>query len=263
MAKVVCPGCGKEVDPSEGFCVYCGYTFDDGQTKSPFASAYNQAQAAGDFEETSGGAPVLRYDGSGMGTMPLSSGRGGSSELMFGIGMCRILAIFFAALVILAMLLPFVSVRIVIPRSSIPAGANTSVLVKSASDNHFKYKDDGDKITISRSVSLIASLNRYVLLMIGACVTGIVFAIKGKPAVYLVCGIGGALLGVFNYMINFASIDAVMKSSMFTRLGASMQKTGITFNVDKGAGAYLILVGAIGMIVAAIFFVNNHAAYDD
>ncbi|MCR4776791.1 MAG: hypothetical protein K5869_10495 [Saccharofermentans sp.] len=262
MAKVVCPDCGKEVDPSEGFCVYCGYTFDDGQTKSPFASAYNQNQGAEQFEETSGGAPVLRFDGSSVNTMPLSSSRGGS-ELMFGIGMCRILAIFFAALVIVSMLLPFVSMRIVIPKSSIPAGADASTLVRSAAEKDFKYKDDGKQITISRNVSLISMVNRYVILMIGACVAGIVFAIKGKPAVYLICGIGGALLGLFNYFINFSSIDVITKSALFARLYKAMEKTGITFNIDKGAGAYLLIIAAVGMIVSAIFFVYNHAAYDD
>ena len=262
MAQVVCPQCGKEVDSADGYCVYCGYTFDDGQLKSPFASAYNQAQADGQFEETSGGSPVIRFDGSGMDTMPLSSGRGGS-DLMFGIGFSRILAILFAAMVILSMLLPFVSVQIIIPKSTIPAGANTATLVKTAADKQFKYNDDGKNITISRSSSLITSANYYVLLMIGACVTGIIFAIKGKPAVYLICGIGGALLGFFNYIVNFSTIDAVTKSSYFTKMLKALTQYGVTFAVNKGAGAYLMLIGGVGMIVAAIIFVYNHAAYDD
>ena len=263
MARAVCPQCGKEVDPSEGYCVYCGYTFDDGQVKSPFASAYNQAQASGDFEETSGGAPVLRFDGSSMGTMPLpSSGRGGS-DLMFGIGMSRILAILFAAMVLVAIMLPFVSVRIVVPKSLIPAGAKTTSLMRSAEEKKFTYKDDGKDITIGKSVSLISSPNYFLYLIIGACVTGIIFAIKGKPAVYLVCGIGGALLSLFNYLMNFSSIEAVTKSTYFTKVVSAAGKQGIIFTVDKGAGAYLLLFGAVGMIVAAVIFLSNHAAYDD
>jgi len=263
MAKVVCPQCGKEVDPAEGYCVFCGYTFDDGQVKSPFASAYNQAQADGQFEEMSGGSPVIRYDSGYADTMPLSSSRGGNSNLMFGIGMSRILAIFFAAMVILAVFLPFVSIKIVLPKSVIPAGAKTTTLMRSAQEKNFDYNDDGKNITISRSVSLIASANYYLYLIIGACVTGIIFAIKGKPAVYLICGIGGALLSFFNYTMNFSSIDAVTKSNYFTKLMTAMEKTGITMVIEKGAGAYVLLIGAVGMIVAAIIFLNNHAAYDD
>lgn len=262
MAKVACPQCGKEVDPSEGYCVYCGYTFDDGQLKSPFAAAYNQGQAAGQFEETSGGSPVIRFDSNSMEAIPLSSGRGGS-DLMFGIGFSRILAIFFAAMVILSMLLPFVTIQIIMPKSTIPAGANTATLVKAAQEKDFKYKDDGKNITISRSASLISSANHYLLLMIAACVTGIIFAIKGKPAVYLICGIGGALLGLFNYIMNFSTLEAVTKSSYFTKMIKTLSQYGVTFAVTKGAGAYLMLIGALGMIVAAVIFLSNHAAYDD
>lgn len=263
MARAICPQCGKEVDPSEGYCVYCGYTFDDGQVKSPFASAYNQGQAAGDFEETSGGAPVLRFDGSSMGTMPISSGRESSSELMFGIGFSRILAIFFAVLVLVSLMLPFVSVKIIIPKKLLPAGPKTTAFMRSVQEKDFKYKDDGKDITISNSVSLISSRTYFLYLIIGACVTGIIFAIKGKPAVYLVCGIGGALLALFNYMMNFSSIDAITKSTYFSKLVSAAGKQGIIFTVDKGAGAILMLIGAVGMIVAAVIFLNNHAAYDD
>ncbi|MBR3081359.1 MAG: zinc ribbon domain-containing protein [Clostridiales bacterium] len=263
MAMVVCPQCGKEVDSSEGYCVYCGYTFDDGELKSPFASAYNQAQADAQFEETSGGSPVIRFDSNSYAdTVPMSSGRS-SGDLMFGIGLSRILAIFFAALVIIAMIIPFVSVRIVIPKTALPSGFNTSTLVRAANDRNFKYNDDGKDITIGRSVSLITSPNYFLYLMAGACVTGIIFAIKGKPAVYLVCGIGGGLLGFFNYTMNFSSIDAITKSTYFAKLETAMAKTGITMAIDKGAGAYLLLFGCIGMIVAAIIFLNNHAAYDE
>ena len=265
MAKVECPQCGKVVDSAEGYCVYCGYTFDDGQIKSPFASAYNQAQANGQFEETSGGSPVIRVDSSSYyDSVPMSSSRGGGSgELMFGIGLSRILAIFFAAMVIIAMMIPFVSVRIVIPKTALPSGYNTAALVRTASEKNFKYDDNGKEITIGRSVSLITSPNYFLYLMIGACVTGIIFAVKGKPAVYLICGIGGGLLGFFNYTMNFSSIDAVTKSTYFAKLEAAMAKTGITMVIDKGAGAYLLLFGCVGMIVAAIIFLNNHAAYDE
>lgn len=262
MAKVVCPDCGKEVDPSEGFCVFCGYTFDDGQAKSPFAAAANAQMQSGGFEETSSGSPVIRFDSSNMDYVPASSMKG-SSELMFGIGLCRILAIFFAAVVILAMVVPFVTVRIAFPKSSIPAGADMTSLVRTANQRDFDYKDDGTKITISKSASLITSPNHYMILMIAACITGIVFAVRGKPAGYLVCGIGGGLLGLVNYLLNFASIDAVMRGTNFARLSKAMSKIGMTFNVDKGVGAYLLLIGGVGMIVSAIIFLNNHAAYDN
>ena len=265
MAKVVCPQCGKDVDSAEGYCVFCGYTFDDGQLKSPFASAYNQAQADSQFEETSGGSPVIRVDSSSYyDSVPLSSSRGSSGgELMFGIGLSRILAIFFAVMVIVAMIIPFVSVKIVIPKTALPSGFNTATLVRTVNEKNFKYNDDGKDITIGRSVSLIASPNYYLYLMAGACVTGIIFAIKGKPAVYLICGIGGGILGFFNYLMNFSSIDAITKSTYFAKLETAMAKTGITMAIDKGAGAYLLLFGCVGMIVAAIIFLNNHAAYDE
>ncbi len=262
MAHAICPQCGKEVDTSEGYCIYCGYTFDDGQLKSPFAAAANaQYQAGEQFEETSGGSPVIRFEGGNYDAMPLPSGRS-SGDLMFGIGFSRILAIFFAGLVLLAMLVPFVTVKIIVPKSSIPKGADTTTLVRAAADKKFDYKDDGKNITISKSASLIGSPNYYLYLMIGACIVGIVFAVKGKPAVYLLCGVGGAILGVFNYIMNFSSIDAVTKSTTFTKLSKAMAQTGIVFNVDKGAGAYLLIIGCIGMIVAAIIFLNNHEAYD-
>lgn len=265
MAKVACPQCGKDVDSSEGYCVYCGYTFDDGQLKSPFASAYNQAQADGQFDETSGGSPVIRFDSNSYAdSVPMSSSRGSSGgELMFGIGLSRILALFFAGLVILSMLVPFVTARISINKSMIPQGTNTQTLVKAAANRNFNYNDDGTYITMSRSVSLIQSPNYFLYLMAACCVAGIVFAIKGKPAGYLLCSIGGALLGVFNYLINFSSIDAVLKSNSYSKLASKMGQYGISLTVDKGAGSVLLLIGAIGMIVAAVIFINNHAAYDE
>ena len=263
MAQVLCPQCGKQVDSSEGYCVYCGYTFDDGQQKSPFASAYNQAQAEGGFEETSGGAPVLRFDG-GMdySSMPVSSGRG-SGELMFGIGMCRILAILFAAIVIVSMMIPFVTARVSISKDMLPKTFDASILVRTAADKEFKYKEDDKYISLSKSASLIQSPNRFTLMTLAACIVGIIFAVKGKPAVYLVCGIAGSVLAALNYVLNFSSIEAVTKSSYFTKAVAAAGKSGITLTVDKGAGAILMLIGAVGMIVIAIAFVNNHAAYDD
>ena len=273
MAQVKCPQCGKVVDPSEGYCMYCGYTFDDGEIKSPFASAgaASQAFAAGtgstDYsepvsEETSGGAPVLRFDAGSYDSMPLPSAGRSSSDLMFGIGMCRILSIFFALLVILAMVIPFVTSRITINKSMLTKNTDTTALVRAANEKDFDYKDDGTYISISRSVSLIQAPSRYLYLMIAACIAGIVFAVRGQPAGYLVCGIAGAVLAGFNYVMNFSSIDAVMKSSAYTRLAKAGGQYGITLSVDKGAGAVLMLIGGIGMIVAAIIFLNNHEAYD-
>ena len=86
MAQVKCPDCGKVVNPEEGYCMYCGYTFDDGQIKSPFASsAFTQGTSSVSDEssvgvsqpayqeqgETSGGSPVIRFDaGSYSDSMP-------------------------------------------------------------------------------------------------------------------------------------------------------------------------------------------------
>ena len=278
MAQVKCPDCGKVVNPAEGYCMYCGYTFDDGQIKSPFASAgaSTQAFAAGgdtqDFsepeqEETSGGAPVLRFDSSSSyaDTMPMNSySYSGGSGLMFGgIGFSRLLAIAFAALVIISMLIPFVTARVTINKTMLPANTDTTPLVRMASERDMKYKDDGTYITISKSVSLIQAPNYYLFLMIGACVVGIVFAVKGKPAVYLVCGIGGAILAAFNYIMNFSSIDAILKSNAYTKIAKAGSQYGISLGVDKGAGAILMVIGGIGMIVAAIIFLNNHSAYDN
>ena len=257
MAQVKCPQCGKVVDPSDGYCMYCGFTFDDGEIKSPFASAPVS-------DETSGGAPVLRFDAGSYDSMPLPSTGRGSSELMFGgIGFCRILAIFFAVLVIVSMIVPFVTARITINKAMLPKNTDTSALVRMAAQKDFDYKDDGTYITISKSASLIQGYNYYLYLMIASCIVGIIFAIKGKPAVYLVCGIAGAVLSAFNYIMNFSSIDAIMKSSAYTKLLSQGGKYGITLSVDKGIGAVLLLIGGIGMIVAAILFLNNHEAYDD
>ena len=263
MAQVKCPDCGKVVNPADGYCMYCGFTFDDGQIKSPFASGGIQQGGEQNFEETSSGSPVIRFDSNSYADMmPMSSSRG--SDLMFGgIGLCRILAIFFAALVIISMLIPFVTARVMVDKSKLPANTDTSALVKMAAERDMNYKDDGMYITISKSVSLIQSPNHYLFLMIAACVVGIVFAVKGKPAVYLVCGVGGALLAVFNYIMNFSSIDAILKSNAYTKIAKAGSQYGISLAVDKGAGAALMLIGAIGMIVAAIIFLNNHAAYDD
>ena len=154
MAQVKCPQCGKVVDPSEGYWMYCGFTFDDGEIKSPFASAgaASQAFAAGtgstDYsepvsEETSGGAPVLRFDAGSYDSMPLPSTGRSSSDLMFGIGMCRILAIFFAVLVVISMVIPFVTARVTINKSMLPKNTDTSALVRAASEKDLDYKDDG------------------------------------------------------------------------------------------------------------------------
>ena len=62
--------------------------------------------------------------------------------------------------------------------------------------------------------------------------------------------------------MNFSSIDAVMKSNAYTKLAKAGSQYGISIGVDKGAGAILMLIGAVGMIVAAIIFLNNHSAYD-
>ena len=70
-------------------------------------------------------------------------------------------------------------------------------------------------------------------------------------------------MGVFNYLINFSSIDAVLKSNSYSKLASKMGQYGISLTVDKGAGSVLLLIGAIGMIVAAVIFINNHAAYDE
>jgi len=244
--------------------------------QSPFAqNADAQAGFGGDsFEDetlgetsSSNGSPVIRFDSNSYAdSMPAYaySGGSGKGDLMFGgIGLCRILAIFFAALVIISMLIPFVTARVQINKSKLPANTDTSVLVRMAAEKNMDYKDDGMYITISKSVSLIQSPNYYLYLMIAACVVGIIFAVKGKPAVYLVCGIGGALLAAFNYFMNFSSIDVIMKSAAYTKIVKAGSEYGISLYVDKGAGAALLLIGAVGMIVAAIIFVNNHSAYDD
>ncbi|MBO4448981.1 MAG: hypothetical protein J5777_00170 [Clostridiales bacterium] len=248
-------------------------------TQSPFAKssfAQNTDTQTGlddnSFEDTlsdepasSNGSPVIRFDSNSYAEMPAYSYGGGSSrsDLMFGgIGFSRLLAIFFAGLMIISMLLPFVTARVQINKMMIPANTDTSSLVRMAADRNMDYKDDGTFISISKSVSLIQSANYYLFLMIGACVVGIVFAVKGKPAVYLVCGIGGAILAAFNYVMNFSSIDAVMKSNAYTKIVKAGSQYGISLYVDKGPGAILLLISAIGMIVAAIIFVNNHNAYD-
>ena len=243
--------------------------------KSPFAqNTDTQAGYDGNsFEDTlsdepasSNGSPVIRFDSNSYADMPAYSYGGGSggSDLMFGgIGFCRLLAIFFAGVVIISMLIPFVTARVSINKSMIPANTDTSSLVRLANEKKMDYKDDGAYITISKSVSLIQAPNYYLYLMAAACVVGIVFAIKGKPAVYLVCGIGGAVLAAFNYIMNFSSIDAVMKSNAYTKLAKAGSQYGISIGVDKGAGAVLMLIGGIGMIVAAIIFLNNHSAYDN
>ena len=182
---------------------------------------------------------------------------------MFGIGLCRILAIFFAVLVLISMVVPFVTARITINKTMLPKNTDTSALVRMASQKDFDYKDDGTFITISKSASLIQGYNYYLYLMIASCIVGIVFAVKGKPAVYLVCGIAGALLSAFNYIMNFSSIDAIMKSNAYSKLASQGGQYGITLTVDKGIGAVLLLIGGIGMVVSAILFVNNHEAYDD
>ena len=242
--------------------------------KSPFAqNTGTQSDFGGNtFEDPisdepagSNASPVIRFDSNSYADMPAYSYGGGSSssDLMFGgIGFSRLLALFFAGIVIISMLIPFVTARVTVNKTMLPANTDTSSLVKMASERKMNYKDDGTYITISKSVSLIQSPNYYLYLMAAACITGIVFAIKGKPAVYLVCGIGGALLAVFNYVMNFSSIDAVMKSNAYTKLAKAGSQYGISIGVDKGAGAILMLIGAIGMIVAAIIFLNNHAAYD-
>ena len=332
MAQIKCPGCGKVVNPAEGYCMYCGYTFDGSEevqskqfapaynpvigarktvpdpeaaqpaetqpvetqpvetqsveiqtaaTTSPFAQspfAQNTDAQAGagvdSFEDmmsdepsSSSGSPVIRFDSNSYAdSMPAYaySGSSGKGDLMFGgIGLCRILAIFFAGLVIVSMLVPFVTARVNVNKLMLPANTDTSVLVRMAADRNMDYKDDGTYITISKSVSLIQAPNYYLYLMIAACVVGIVFAVKGKPAVYLVCGIGGAVLAAFNYFMNFSSIDVIMKSAAYTKIMKAGSQYGISLSVDKGAGAVMMLIGAIGMIVAAIIFVNNHSAYDD
>jgi hypothetical protein len=66
-----------------------------------------------------------------------------------------------------------------------------------------------------------------------------------------------------NYLLNFSSIEAVTKSSYFTKVVKAAGQSGITLSVNMDVGAALMLIGGIGMIVTAILFLNNHAAYDD
>lgn len=233
MSQVVCPQCGKEVNPSEGYCVYCGYTFDDGTMKSPFASAYNAAQS-----ETSGGSPVIRFDADSMDSMQSYSSvkRGGNSELMFGIGMCRILAILFAVITIISTFLPYVTF--------------------SASA--------GGKAPSSGSVRAITAGGTYLYLMLAACVVGIIFAIKGKPVVYLLCSIGGAVLALINYFVIDSSVEyAIGLTNNMIKKYTEKQALSINFSSVHGAGFYFMVIGAIGMVIVAVFFFINHEAYDD
>lgn len=236
MSQVVCPQCGKEVDPSEGYCVYCGYTFDEGELKSPFASAYNRSQEDGQFEETSGGSPVIRFDAGSMDSMESYSTlkRGGSSELMFGIGMCRILAILFAVLTIISSFMPYVTFS-----------ASTAT-----------------KAPVSKSLSLFSSGGYYLYLMIAACVVGIIFAIKGKPVIYLICSVAGAVLALINYFVMDSAVDIAvgMTNNVIKR---AKTQVDLTISTVHGAGFYFMVIGAIGMLIVAVLFFVNHEAYDD
>lgn len=236
MSQVVCPQCGKEVDPSEGYCVYCGYTFDDGAMKSPFASSYNQSQADVQFEETSGGSPVIRFDASSMDAMDSYNTlkRGSSGELMFGIGMCRILAILFAVMTIISTFLPYVTFTV----------------------------SAATKAPLSKSLSSISAGGFYLYLMIAACIVGIIFAIKGKPVVYLICGIASSVLALINYFIIDSSVDIAVGMTTNMLKKAKVQ-SGINLTSVHGPGFYFMVVGAIGMIAVAIAFFMNHDAYDN
>lgn len=248
-------------------------------TPSPFAKsafAQNSDTQAGfdgnsfkdtisDEPESSNGSPVIRFDGSNMGySVPMTSGSySNRGELMWGIGFSRVLAIFFAGMVILSMFLPFVNATVVFPKSLFKTGDQITNMMQAADKNNFKFSEDELNYKFSRSASLMTGYNRWTYMMIAACVAAVVFAIRGKPAVYLVCGIGGAILAFFNYTINFSTLDAFTKSAMFSKAIKVLEQQGVVIQFTKGAGAILLLVGAVGMIVAAVIFVRNHEAYDD
>lgn len=236
MAQVTCPQCGKQVDPSEGYCMYCGYTFDDGNIKSPFAAAgaASATVSGSDEEETSTGSPVIRFDASNMDSMPVSSFGKSKPELMFGIGMCRILAILCAAIVIGSTFLPYITFTV----SSVTKGST------------------------SRSLSLIEVHSTYLYLMIAACIVGIIFAIKGKPVVYLLCSIGAGILSIINYLVMDSAVDiALGMTSKYIK--KAMESSGMIFTKTHGAGFVLMIIGAIGMVIVAVMFFVNHEAYDD
>ena len=159
--------------------------------------------------------------------------------------------------------LPFVSANVVINKGMLPQTYDASAIVKMAGNKNFVYKEDASNITLSKSASLIGAPSRFLYLMIAACIVGIIFAVKGKPAVYLICGITGSVMAGLNYLLNFSSIEAVTKSSYFTKVVKAAGESGITLNVTMGVGGVLMLIGGVGMIVTAILFLNNHAAYDD
>lgn len=242
--------------------------------KSPFAQNTDTQAGFDDnsFEDTisdepagSNGSPVIRFDGSNADySVPvMSSSYSNKGELMWGIGFSRLLAIFFAVMVLISMALPFVTATVVMPKSLFTSSSQISALMESANKNDFKFTEDSLNYSFSRSANLLAGYNRWTYMMIAACVAAIIFAIKGKPAVYLCCGIGGALLAFLNYTLNFSTLDAFTKSRMFSTAMKALEKQGVVIQFSKGAGAILLLIGAVGMIVAAVIFVRNHEAYDD
>ena len=99
--------------------------------------------------------------------------------------------------------------------------------------------------------------------MVAACVVGIVFAVRGKPAIYLACSVGAAALAVLNYIQYTSSLEMVTNNRMISQAIKLLEKQGIILSFSKGAGSVLLLIGAIGMIVAAAIFVRNHEAYYD
>ncbi len=244
--------------------------------KSPFAQNTDTQTGFDDnsFEDSisdepagSNGSPVIRFDGNSMDySVPMMSSSSSSGELMFGIGFSRILAIFFALMVLISMALPFVSVTVAIPKSLVKSSDQITRMMNSADQNDLKFSEDSVNYNFSRSISLLTLLrgyNRWVILMMAACIAGIIFAIRGKPAIYLACGLGGAVLAVLNYITYTSSYEIVSKNSYVAQAIKLLEKQGIVLQFSQGAGAIMLLIGAVGMIVAAVIFVRNHEAYDD
>ena len=249
-------------------------------TQSPFAASpfAQNTDPQGRFDEDpiedtvsdepagSSGSPYIRFDGSNMDySIPMmsSSSRG---ELMWGIGFSRLLAIFFAVVVLISLVLPFVTVSVAIPKSMVKSSSEISSMIEKADEADLRFSEDAVNYNFSKSISMITLLrgfNRWVIMMVAACVVGIVFAVRGKPAIYLACSVGAAALAVLNYIQYTSSLEMVTNNRMISQAIKLLEKQGIIISFSKGAGSVLLLIGAIGMIVAAAIFVRNHEAYDD
>ena len=104
MAQVDCPQCGKKVDPSDGYCPYCGFTFEEEEQASPFAAAQAGSQTGADqsSDDEPARSPVIggAYD-TGI-TQRATGGTLSDKGLIFNIAY-----LIFAAISVILLFVPF------------------------------------------------------------------------------------------------------------------------------------------------------------